>query len=93
MGISKLITDYFNKEPSLDTLIKTEYKYRSVEVERYKNSLTNSKNQNLSISHFNVRSIVKNKHLLNEFVHDIDQCSSILVISETKHNDNKETKP
>ena len=81
MGVSKLITDYFHKEPSLDTLIKTEYKYCSVEW--YKNSLTNSKNQNLSILHFNVRSIVKNKHLLEEFVHDIDQCPSILAISET----------
>ena len=91
MGVSKLITDYFHKEPSLDTLIKTEYKYCSVEW--YKNSLTNSKNQNLSILHFNVRSIVKNKHLLEEFVHDIDQCPSILAISETKLNDNEETKP
>ena len=87
MGVSKLITDCLNKEPSLDTLIKTECKYRSVEW--YKKSLPNSKKQNLSILHFNVRSIVKNKHLLEEFLHEVDQCPSILAISETKLSDNK----
>ena len=44
MGVSKLVTDCLNKEPSLDTLIKTECKYCSIEW--YKNSLANSKKQN-----------------------------------------------
>ena len=57
MGVSKLITDCLNKAPNLDTFIKTKCKYRSVKW--YKNSLANSKKQNLTILHFNVRSIVK----------------------------------
>ena len=81
MGVSTLITDCLNREPSLDILIKIKCKYRSVKW--YKNSLANSKKQNLSILYFNVRSIVKNKHLLEEFLHDIDQCPSILAVSET----------
>ena len=56
MGFIKLITDCLNKEPSLDTSIKTKCKYRGVEW--YKNSLANSNKQNLSILHFNVRSIL-----------------------------------
>ena len=43
----------------------------------------------MSLLHFNVRSIFKNKHLLEEFLHDKDQCPSILAKFETKLSDNK----
>ena len=36
--------------------------------------------------HFNVRSIVKNKHILEEFLHEIDNFSDIIAISETRLN-------
>ena len=86
-GISKAITNCQNREPSLDDLIKAECKYRSVQW--YKNSLTLSEKQSLSVIHFNVRSLVKNTHLLEELLIDLDQCPSILAISETKLNDDK----
>ena len=86
-NIFKQITGTLNNEPNLDDLIKPNCKYR--DVEWYKKCLTNSKNQNgLFIIHFNVRSIVKNKHILEELIHELDNFPDIITISETKLNKN-----
>ena len=86
-NIFKQITSTLNNEPNLDDLIKPNCKYRGVEW--YKKCLTNSKNQNgLSIIHFNVRSIVKNKHILEELIHELDNFPDVITISETKLNKN-----
>ena len=67
-NIFKQITSTLNNEPNLDDLIKPNCKYR--DVEWYEKCLINSKNQNGPfIIHFNVRSIVKNKHILEELIH------------------------
>lgn len=85
---SKQISDLLNDQPSLDDMMKAECKYRSVNW--YKKCLINSKkHQDLSILHLNVRSIVKNKHLLEELLGELDSCPDIIAISETKLNDAK----
>ena len=83
--IFKQIARTLNIEPNLDDLIKPNCKYLGVEW--YKKCLTKSKNQNgLSIIHFNVRSIVKNKHVLEELIHDLDNFPDIITISKTRLN-------
>ena len=85
-NIFQQITSTLNNEPNLDDLIKPNCKYWSVEW--YKKCLTNSKNQNdLCIIHFNVRSIVKNKHIL-ELIHELDNFPDIRTISKTRFNKN-----
>ena len=70
-NIFKQITSTLNNEPNLNDLIKPYCKYRGVEW--YKKCLTNSKNQNgFFVIHFNVRSVVKNKHILEELIHELD---------------------
>lgn len=87
-GVCKQITGTLNKEINLDEIIKTDCKYRSVEW--YKNCVALSKKpNNISLLHFNVRSIIKNKHLIEELLSEINYCPHILAISETKLNDDK----
>ena len=59
-------------------------------VEWYKQSvLSSTKPQSLSTLHLNVRSILKNKHVIVEFLIELGSCSEILAITETKLNDDK----
>ena len=68
--------------------MKTNCIYRSVEW--YKNSVLGlKKQQSLSILHLNVRSIVKNKHNLEELLNELSYCPDVLPISETKLSNDK----
>ena len=87
-GVTRHITNTFNQEPHLDRLIKAVCKYRSVSW--LKNCLSKSKKQrDLSIVHFNVRSLSKNKPILEELLCEPDNFPNILAISETKFIDEK----
>ena len=54
-----------------------------------KSHLLFSKKQNqLSVLHLNIRSISKNKNILDECLHELNCCPDILAVSETKLNKN-----
>ena len=85
MNIFKQITSSLNDEPNIDDLIKINCKYQNILC--YKKCLSNSKKQNdLSIMHFNVRSIVKNKHILEELLYELNNFLDIIAISKTRLN-------
>ena len=84
-NIFKQITTSLSHEPNINDLIKTNCKYKNIQC--YKKCLSNSKKQNdLSIMNFNVRSIVKNKHILEELLHELYNFQDIIAISETRLN-------
>ena len=88
IGTDKYIINTLNDEPDIDEITNTDCKYRSIEW--YKQSILNSKKQqDLSILHLNVRSIVKNKHVIEELLIELGSCPEILAITETKLNDDK----
>ena len=61
-------------------------------VDWFKNCLPYSKKHlGLTIVHFNVRSILKNKHTIEELIYELDNQPDrpILAISETKLDDEK----
>ena len=79
--------DSINKDLSLEELITAEYKYRNVQW--LKSHLLLSKKQNqLSVLHLNIRSIAKNKNILEECLRELHCCPDILAVSETKLNKN-----
>ena len=79
--------DSINKDLGLEELIKAECKYRNVQW--LKSHLLFSKKQNqLSVLYLNIRSIAKNKNILEECLHELNCCLDILAISETKLNKN-----
>ena len=41
----------------------------------------------ISVIHFNVRSIIKNKRKIEELLYDLNKSPDIIAISETKLND------
>ena len=87
-GVTSHITNTLNQEPNLVGLVKAVCKYRSVSW--LKNCLSKSKKQrDLSIVHFNVRSLSKNKPVLEELLCELDNFPDILAISETKLTDEK----
>ena len=81
--------DSINKDLSLEELVEAECKYRNVQW--LKSHLLLSKKQNqLSVLHLNIRSIAKNKNILEECLHELNCCPDIqvLAVSETKLNKN-----
>ena len=87
-GVTNHITNILNQEPNLDELVKAVCKYRSVSW--LKNCLSKSKKQrDLSIVHFNMRSLSKNKPVLEKLLCELDNFPDILAISETKLTDEK----
>ena len=87
-GVTSHITNTLNQERNLGGLVKAVCKYRSVSW--LENCLSKSKKQrDLSIVHFNVRSLSKNKPVLEELLCKLDNFPDILAISETKLTDEK----
>ena len=87
-GVTSHITNTLKQEPNLDGLVKAVCKYRCVSW--LKNCLSKSKKQrDLSIVHFNVRSLSKNKPVLEELLCELDNFLDLLAISETKLTDEK----
>ena len=87
-GVTDHITNTLNQEPNLDGLVKAVCKYRNVSW--LKNCLSKSKKQrDLSIAHFNVRSLSKNKPILEELLCELDNFPDILAIFEIKLIDEK----
>ena len=85
-GVTSHITNTLNQEPNLYGLVKAVCKYCSW----LKNCLSKSKKQrDLSIIHFNVRSLSKNKPVIEELLCELDNFLDILAISKTKLTDEK----
>ena len=85
---SKQIKEILNDQSCLDELINNDCKYRSVNW--FKNCLSYTKKHlGLTIVHFNVRSILKNKHTKQELIYELNNRPDILAISDTKLNDEK----
>ena len=66
-------------------LINVNSKYRSVEwlIRHY----DTYNNLGISVTHFNVRSIIKNKQKIEELLYDLNKSPDVIAISETKLND------